>query len=375
MRAAVSSCPQWHAPLSLSFRATVHGILGLSELLMQTLSGPAGEANAGAGHDTSAEGGEECDAARIILQRQYCSAIRECATLLQSLVTSVLDFSKIDSGLLTLESIHIDLRGLVDKTFLLLRASAAERGVILSDSVATSLPKVLCGDPLRIQQVSAGCGVFVRLGVQRFTFRPDRHKPRKQRHAFRARKRCVVLSTTRETLHSTSRSFPVPACAVNVRISRVSHVGNFASLKSSRVDSPGRTGPNPCIVSIDVEDNGHGVAPDVAARLFQPFTQADSSTTRRFGGTGLGLSIVRSLAELMGGTATVISPGALGGATFCCRVVLEEPVGASEAAMRAAVLPASAVLQGPSERTLRGRYSGCRRSTSTALSLGASCAR
>lgn len=92
----------------------------------------------------------------------------------------------------------------------------------------------------------------------------------------------------------------------------------------SRSPTPPGAAPLSVTILIEVEDNGPGVSADVASRLFRPFVQADVSTTRRFGGTGLGLSIVRGLAELMGGSATVVSPNELGGATFCCLVVLRE---------------------------------------------------
>ena len=82
---------------------------------------------------------------------------------------------------------------------------------------------------------------------------------------------------------------------------------------------------NPVAVRIEVEDNGSGVPEGVAARLITPFTQADSSTTRRFGGTGLGLSICRGLTELMGGRIGVNSPNALGGATFWVELLLDTP--------------------------------------------------
>ena len=85
----------------------------------------------------------------------------------------------------------------------------------------------------------------------------------------------------------------------------------------------------PCHVCIAVEDNGPGVSPEVAARLFKPFVQADLSTTRRYGGTGLGLSIVRGFAELMSGTVSIVSPNALGGAMFVVNVMLGEPTGSS----------------------------------------------
>lgn len=90
---------------------------------------------------------------------------------------------------------------------------------------------------------------------------------------------------------------------------------------------------DPCVVSIDVDDNGPGVPPDIAARLFRPFTQADASTKRSVGGVGLGLSIVRGLAELMGGSVNISSPGALGGAKVTCNLVLSKKVVRGDAAV------------------------------------------
>lgn len=83
-------------------------------------------------------------------------------------------------------------------------------------------------------------------------------------------------------------------------------------------------------IEIEVADTGIGIAPDDAARLFEPFTQADESTTRHFGGTGLGLAISRSLTELMGGKISVHSEGLGHGSTFTFSVILEaldEPSG------------------------------------------------
>ena len=111
-------------------------------------------------------------------QLEYCSSIRDCATLLQSLVSSVLDSSKvrgpvellalelgvlsitplsvscqINSGLMLLESIPLDLQCVVKKSLSLLRASAVDRGVVLAEDIPAELPSVLFGDPLRLQQV------------------------------------------------------------------------------------------------------------------------------------------------------------------------------------------------------------------------------
>ena len=139
------------------------------------------------------------------------------------------------------------------------------------------------------------------------------------------------------------------AGAVSVRIRRASVPESSSAASTSAVDGAALRGAQAsasitvpvlpsapptasCRLVIEVDDNGPGVSPDVAARLFRPFTQADSSTTRRFGGTGLGLSIVRGLAQLMGGSATVQSPCALGGARFSCVVILDEKPAAAAAA-------------------------------------------
>lgn len=169
----------------------VHGILGLVELLTMTLSDSTNSEAPGtpeiARPPAGLPGGEVAvaerhpqgttrlsESSKPITQRQYCSAIRECAMLLQSLVSSVLvsceqfkaihrpqstvlslqDFSKIDAGLMTLESLPLDLVSIVDRSILLLHASASERGVLLSREASADFPPQLICDPLRIQQVS-----------------------------------------------------------------------------------------------------------------------------------------------------------------------------------------------------------------------------
>ncbi|MFO0601157.1 MAG: ATP-binding protein [Myxococcaceae bacterium] len=118
------------------------------------------------------------------------------------------------------------------------------------------------------------------------------------------------------------RSVPEAVVGDALRLKQV--VGNLVAnaVKFTSAGSVGVTARWRQGLEIEVADTGPGIAPDVAARLFRPFEQADSSTTRRFGGTGLGLAICRSLAELMNGTIALDStPGR--GSTFTVRVPLE----------------------------------------------------
>jgi signal transduction histidine kinase len=116
-------------------------------------------------------------------------------------------------------------------------------------------------------------------------------------------------------LEMTSDAMKVRQCLFNLLSNAAKFtVGGRIALEARRVEEDGRAW-----VVFRVEDTGIGIGPEKAARLFEPFAQADLSTARRFGGTGLGLSITRQLCGLMGGTVTVESrPGA--GSTFEIRL-------------------------------------------------------
>ena len=186
-------------------------------------------------------------------QRGFVDGIRSSGDSLLTIINDVLDSSKIEAGMLQIDALDFDLRAVTDATIQLFAEAARQKQLRLTGVVDDDVPKLLRGDPGRIRQVMTNL-----LGnAVKFTSSGQ-----------------VTLHVTRETLEC------------------------------------GRPG-----IRCAVRDTGIGVTPQAAARIFQPFVQADGSTTRRYGGTGLGLAISKRLVELMGGTIAVDSlPGA--GSTF-----------------------------------------------------------
>ncbi len=187
-------------------------------------------------------------------QRRTVSTMRDSAQALLRIIDDVLDFSKIEAGRLELEAAPFSLSGLIDGVLSTFQAQAAGKGLMLSGLVEPGSDDTLIGDPTRVRQI-----LFNLLG---------------------------------NALKFTERG------RVTVRASTEPLGG-------------GRTR-----VTLAVEDTGIGIDEEQRKRLFQPFAQADSSTTRRFGGTGLGLSIVRRLAQLMGGDIAAESTPGKGSAFF-----------------------------------------------------------
>jgi signal transduction histidine kinase/CheY-like chemotaxis protein len=194
-------------------------------------------------------------------QRDQLGTVRYSAASLLRIIDDILDFSKIEAGRLDLERVEFSTVELVEGAAEALAARASEKGLILSAYVASEVPARAIGDPLRLQQI-----LFNLLG----------------------------------------------------------NAIKFTEKGSVRLFLEGEGGEQDGSLSlrIRVVDTGIGLTAAQRDRLFNPFVQADSSTTRRFGGTGLGLSIVRRLAEAMDGGVEVHSaPGV--GSTFVVTVRLE----------------------------------------------------
>ena len=201
-------------------------------------------------------------------QRHYAQTALLSGNSLLGVINDVLDFAKIDADRIALESIDFDLCELVETATALVAAPAASKGLELASLVEHDLPRRLRGDPLRIRQVLLNLA-----------------------------SNAVKFTATGEVV---IRARPAN-CA-----------------------TAGRT------VRFEVEDSGIGIDPAHSATLFEAFTQADVSTTRRYGGTGLGLAISARLARMMGGAIGVESNPA-GGSIFWFTIPLQESLSAAPA--------------------------------------------
>jgi signal transduction histidine kinase/DNA-binding response OmpR family regulator/HPt (histidine-containing phosphotransfer) domain-containing protein len=187
-------------------------------------------------------------------QSDYVSVARASSEALMTVVGDILDLAKIEAGRLDLEHREFDLHELVEGACDMVAAMALSRGLEVQAFVHDDVPRVVCGDGMRVSQILAN------LLSNAVKFTPQGE---------------VVLEV---------------------------------GLDAQAADPE---------VRFEVRDTGIGIAPERIEELFEPFTQADAGTTRTYGGTGLGLSIALKLTAMMGGTIDVQSePGR--GSTFTC---------------------------------------------------------
>lgn len=178
-------------------------------------------------------------------QRDYAETVQVCGEHLLTIINDILDFSKIEAGKLELEMIEFDLRLAIEESLELVAERAASKELNLACLFHAEVPRHLVGDPGRLRQVVMNLAA----NAVKFTERGD-----------------VVVEVTVEA--------------------------------QSQDDAT---------IRVTVTDTGIGISEEACQRLFQSFSQADGSTTRKYGGTGLGLAICKRLIELMGGTIGVFS--------------------------------------------------------------------
>ncbi len=188
-------------------------------------------------------------------QRDYAGTIRDSGDALLTIINDILDFSKIEAGRMDIEAQPFDLRECIESAMDLVGPRAAEKHLDVAYLLDADVPAAIAGDVTRLRQ--------------------------------------VLLNLLSNAVKFTER-------------------GEVVLTVSARLPN----GSGETELTFAVRDTGIGLASMSIDRLFQSFSQADSSTTRRYGGTGLGLAISKKLAELMGGTMWVESAGPGLGSTF-----------------------------------------------------------
>ncbi len=172
-------------------------------------------------------------------QHDFVEVIRKSGDSLLAIISDILDFSKMEAGRLELELVSVELRTCVEEAMDLIAQTASSNGVELIQHVCSGVPDFVVADPTRLRQVLVN-----------------------------------LLSNA----------------------AKFTHEGEILVQLDAKPTRPGRVR-----LDVTVRDSGVGIPADKLESLFEPYVQADSSTTRRFGGTGLGLTICRSLCQIMGG--------------------------------------------------------------------------
>jgi two-component system sensor histidine kinase RpfC len=194
-------------------------------------------------------------------QKDFAQTIHASAQTLLTLIEDILDISKIEAGKLTLETTNFDLHGLVNSIATMMAPQAHAKGLNFFVHIAPETPFLLSGDPLHLRQILIN----------------------------------LVSNAIKFTEHGT----------VALRVKLLDE-------KSANI-----------LLRFEVTDTGIGISSEAQTRIFESFTQADESTTRRYGGTGLGTTIAKQLVELMKGRIGLHSTAGVG-STFWCEIKFEK---------------------------------------------------
>ncbi|KAL6135138.1 hypothetical protein ACLB2K_067366 [Fragaria x ananassa] len=270
---------QFLATVSHEIRTPMNGVLGMLQMLMDTNL----DAN----------------------QQDYAETAHASGRDLISLINEVLDQAKIESGRLELETLPFDLRSVLDNVLSLFSGKTNEKGIELAVYVSNLVPEVVIGDPGRLRQIITNLvgnsikfthdkgHIFVSVHLADEVRGPPDLMDEVLRQGLN-----LVGDHSNKT-YNTMSGFPV--------VDRWKSWERFKTLSSTTVEEP-----DMIKLLVTVEDTGVGIPLDAQSRIFTPFMQADSSTSRTYGGTGIGLSISKRLVDLMCGEIGFVSEPGIG---------------------------------------------------------------
>jgi PAS domain S-box-containing protein len=238
-------------------------------------------------------------------QREFAEIIRSSGDALLAIINDILDFSKIESGKLDLEEQAFNLRHCIEESIDLLAPRASGKGLELAYLMNSEIPETVVGDITRLRQVL----VNLLSNAVKFTAKGE-----------------VVVSVECRPVEVTGE----------IETDKMLQETSVKSVTKSAANQPSSPTDNPSVKSATksaanyeflfaVKDTGIGIPEDRMHRLFQAFSQVDTSTTRHYGGTGLGLAIGKRLTEMMGGTMWVESEAGKGSTFFFTIVAVAVP--------------------------------------------------